>query len=164
MASLLSKFYRMSLNNGNYMLPIRSEIELTKYYIEIQKRRFKNLLNITFSIDESLLNYKTLKLILQPFIENSINHGIWDDEKGINIVIKLYKEENKIIFEIIDDGIGMSSSKLDELINDISNVSSGYGIRNVNNRIKLYFGDDFGVHIYSKIGIGTQVKIIIPFK
>ncbi|MCM8710736.1 histidine kinase [Clostridium sp. SYSU_GA19001] len=164
MTSLLSKFYRMSLNNGNYMLSIKNEIELTKYYIEIQKRRFKDLLNITFSLDDNLLKYKTLKLILQPFIENSINHGIWSYDCRINIIIKLYKAEDKIIFEVIDDGIGISKKKLCQILNEINNMTTGYGIKNVNNRIKLYFGDNFGVQVFSRLGIGTQVKITIPIQ
>lgn len=160
----LSKFYRMSLNSGKQIISIRDEIKLTQYYIEIQKVRFNNLMNITFFIDESLINYKTLKIILQPFIENSINHGLWDDEGKINIIIKIYKNHNKIVFEVIDDGMGMSNEKLSKLLNDINNITVGYGIRNVNNRIKLHFGEEFGVQIFSKLGIGTQVKILIPFE
>ena len=160
----LSKFYRMSLNSGKQIISIRDEIKLTQYYIEIQKVRFNNLINIIFFIDESLINYKTLKIILQPFIENSINHGLWDDEGKINIIIKIYRNHNKIVFEVIDDGMGMSNEKLSKLLNDINNITVGYGIRNVNNRIKLHFGEEFGVQIFSKLGVGTQVKILIPFE
>lgn len=160
----LSKFYRMSLNSGKQSISIRDEIKLTQYYIEIQKIRFNNLINIIFFIDESLINYKTLKIILQPFIENSINHGLWDDEGKINIIIKIYRNHNKIVFEVIDDGMGMSKEKLSKLLNDINNITVGYGIRNVNNRIKLHFGEEFGVQIFSKLGVGTQVKILIPFE
>ncbi|OPJ63990.1 sensor histidine kinase [Clostridium oryzae] len=164
MTSLLGKFYRLSLNKGKNMFHVSDEIELTQYYIEIQKIRFQNLLNITFELDETLAEYKVPKLILQPFIENSINHGIFDDEKGINIIIKLYGQDGKIVFEVVDDGIGMDNNKLESILNQMSSLTEGFGIKNVNNRIKLYFGDEYGVQIFSKLNEGTQVKIILPMQ
>lgn len=162
MASLLGKFYRLSLSKGKNIISLSDEIELTKYYVQIQKIRFQSLINVIFRVDESLLNYKTLKLMLQPFIENSINHGIWDDEKSINIIIKLYREKGNIVLEVVDDGMGMTEDTYKGLLDEIELQKGGYGIKNVNKRIKLNFGDTYGVTIFSRLGIGTQVKIYLP--
>jgi two-component system sensor histidine kinase YesM len=164
MSSLLSKFYRLSLSKGRSIMSISDEIELTKYYVEIQKKRFQNLLNVVFILDESLMNYKTPKLVLQPFIENSINHGIWDDERSINITVKLYKQNDNIVFEVMDDGMGMKAETYKGLLADIAQQKEGFGVKNVNKRIKLYFGENYGVNIFSRLGIGTQVKIILPIR
>ncbi len=162
MVNYLSRFYRISLNNGKKIVTVREEIELTKNYISIQQIRFQDLLHITYDIDESLFEKKTIKLILQPMIENSINHGLWNDESGINIIIRLYKSDSGMIFEVIDDGVGISPDKQKNLFTNQVKQSTGYSMKNVNERIKLYFGEDYGVTIFSRPGIGTYVKISTP--
>lgn len=162
MSSLLSKFYRLSLSKGSSIVPINDEIELTKYYVEIQKIRFNKLVNVVFDIDESSLKFKTLKLILQPFIENSINHAIWDDDRCLNIIVRLYSKQNSIVFEVLDDGTGMKPIIYQNLLEDIAMQKEGFGIKNVHKRIQLSFGTSYGVKIYSRLGVGTQVKITIP--
>ena len=152
----LAKFYRISLNKGKNEITIGEEFELTQNYIYILDVRFKGILHFTIQYDESILNYKTPKLLLQPFIENCVNHAIYDDENGINIVIKAFKEGNNIKFKVIDDGLGMSSKKLSEL------METGFGIKNVNDRVKLLYGEDYGVSVFSRPGIGTSVNILIP--
>ncbi|WP_261301479.1 sensor histidine kinase [Paenibacillus andongensis] len=161
MVSHLAKFYRISLNKGKMILPISEEIKLTKYYIAIQQIRFEGLLRIHYAIDDSVLVYQTVKLALQPFVENAINHAVWDDEVGINIIIKVYKDECDVYLEVIDDGMGMRTKTLETALNKTDNVS-GYGITNVDQRIKLAFGDEYGVTLYSKFGIGTKAQIRIP--
>ncbi|MGO4270411.1 sensor histidine kinase, partial [Paenibacillus sp. TAF58] len=161
MVSHLAKFYRISLNKGKMILPISEEIKLTKYYIAIQQIRFEGLLRLHYAIDDSVLAYQTVKLALQPFVENAINHAVWDDEAGINIIIKVYKDERDIYLEVIDDGMGMRTETLERALSKIDNVS-GYGITNVDQRIKLAFGDEYGVTLYSKFGIGTKAQIRIP--
>ncbi|KRE34230.1 sensor histidine kinase [Paenibacillus sp. Soil724D2] len=161
MVSHLAKFYRISLNKGKMILPISEEIKLTKYYIAIQQIRFEGLLRLHYTIDDSVLVYQTVKLALQPFVENAINHAVWDDEVGINIIIKVYKDDRDIYLEVIDDGMGMQTETLERALSKIDNVS-GYGITNVDQRIKLAFGDEYGVTLYSKFGIGTKAQIRIP--
>lgn len=161
MVSHLAKFYRISLNKGKMILPISEEIKLTKYYIAIQQNRFEGLLRLHYVIDESVLVYQTVKLALQPFVENAINHAIWDDELGINIIIKAYKDDRDIYLEVIDDGMGMRPETMERALNKPDNVS-GYGITNVDQRIKLAFGDEYGVSLYSKFGVGTKAQIRIP--
>jgi two-component system sensor histidine kinase YesM len=104
-----------------------------------------------------------VKLTLQPFVENAMNHAIWDDKLGITIMIKAYRDGPDIILKIIDDGMGMRMRG--ECGNDLpasGDPLSGYGIRNVDNRIKLLYGDSYGISIYSRLGIGTTVTIRIP--
>lgn len=163
MVSHLAKFYRISLNKGKMILPISEEIKLTKYYIAIQQQRFQGLLHVHYAIDESVLVYQTVKLTLQPFVENAINHAIWDDEAGINLIIKAYKDSDDIYLEVIDDGMGMRAETLERTLSKTDNVS-GYGIANVDQRIKLAFGSEYGVSLYSKLGIGTKAQIRIPVK
>ncbi|REE69742.1 two-component system sensor histidine kinase YesM [Paenibacillus taihuensis] len=161
MADELARFYRISLNKGKKSISIAQEIKLTQHYLSIQKTRFDGLFNVHYKLDESLLNYITLKLIVQPFIENCINHAIWDDESGINIVIKLCADGDDIVFSIIDDGMGISRPILARMTEQ-TEQPAGYGIYNVNQRIKLVYGDAYGVKVYSRIGIGTTVQIRIP--
>lgn len=161
MVSHLAKFYRISLNKGKMILPISEEIKLTKYYIAIQQIRFEGLLRLHYAIDDSVLVYQTVKLALQPFVENAINHAVWDDEVGLNIIIKVYKDDRDIYLEVIDDGMGIRTETLERALNKIDH-GSGYGITNVDQRIKLAFGDEYGVTIYSKFGIGTKAQIRIP--
>lgn len=161
MVSHLAKFYRISLNKGKMILPISEEIKLTKYYIAIQQIRFEGLLRLHYAIDDSVLVYQTVKLALQPFVENAINHAVWDDEVGLNIIIKVYKDDRDIYLEVIDDGMGIRTETLERAQNKIDH-GSGYGITNVDQRIKLAFGDEYGVTIYSKFGIGTKAQIRIP--
>ncbi len=162
MVNYLSKFYRISLNNGKKIISVREEIELTRNYLSIQHVRFQDLLHVTYELDESLYDLKTIKLILQPLIENSINHGIWNDDKGIAINIKLYREGENIVFEVIDDGLGIGLEKQKTLLVHQVKQTTGYSMKNVNERIKLYFGEKYGIEIFSRPGIGTYVKITIP--
>ncbi|MBD2868000.1 cache domain-containing sensor histidine kinase [Paenibacillus arenilitoris] len=161
MVTDLAKFYRISLNKGKSQISVNEELQLTKYYVAIQQVRFADLLRVHYRIDESVLPCPIVKLTLQPFVENCINHAIWDDKCGINIIIKAYREGPDIVLKVIDDGMGMRGCDKRELP-ESGSALSGYGIRNVDNRIKLLFGDSYGVSVYSRLGIGTTVTIRIP--
>lgn len=156
----LAKFYKYSLNKGNNTFKVIDEIELTKSYLSIQSIRFKNKINISYDISDKVAELNTIKLIVQPFIENSIIHGMWGDKRNININIIVKLEDNKIVWKIIDDGIGMSKEALDNILNneDIGE-SSGYGITNVDKRIKISYDNSCGVRIYSRKCIGTTIII-----
>ncbi|MGO4109234.1 sensor histidine kinase [Paenibacillus sp. YAF4_2] len=162
MVTDLAKFYRISLNKGKNTLSVHEEIQLTRYYVSIQQVRFANLLRVHYDIDESVLPCPIVKLTLQPFVENCINHAIWDHEHGINIIIRAYREGQDILLNVIDDGMGMRMQS--GLLPISEDTLSGYGVRNVDNRIKLLFGDSYGVSIFSRFGIGTTVTIRIPGK
>lgn len=156
----LAKFYRLSLNEGRIVLPISEELEQANAYINIQKIKYEDRMGVIFDIDPEIMKYDTIKLIIQPFIENILEHAWCADH--INIRIVGTRDGETIQFKIIDDGVGISSELLEQMadINESANV--GYGIYNVNQRIKLFYGPSYGVHIYSKLGIGTTVCIRFP--
>ncbi|MFS0869871.1 cache domain-containing sensor histidine kinase [Paenibacillus xylanilyticus] len=156
----LAKFYRISLNKGKSILTINEEVKLTQSYNAIQLIRFKGQLNFIYTIDQTILPYSTVKLALQPFVENAIIHAIWNQERPLNIHIKGVVENNSIILSVIDDGMGMSRDTLQSLLED--KPGRGYGISNVDRRIKLKFGEYYGVKVYSRLGAGTTIQIILP--
>lgn len=159
--SKLAKFFRISLSSGKEMVSIGDEVEHIKLYIDIQKKRFNDAIETSFEMDEEIMEYETVKLILQPLVENAILHGIMEskEKKGI-IKIKSYREEEDIVLEIADNGKGMSEEKIKEIL-DIKS-KSGYGIKNVNQRIKLKYGNQFGLSYQSILLEGTKVTIRFP--
>jgi two-component system sensor histidine kinase YesM len=158
----LAKFYRISLNKGKSVLTINEELKLTQSYNAIQLIRFRGQLNITYNVDEAILPYSTVKLALQPFVENAVLHAVWNQESPLNIHIKGVIEDNDILLSVIDDGMGMSRETLHALLGD--KPGRGYGISNVDRRIKLKYGDYYGVKVFSRLGIGTTVQIRLPQK
>ncbi|WP_298841434.1 sensor histidine kinase [uncultured Clostridium sp.] len=162
MVNSLVIFYRMTLNKGKDIITISNEIEQAKAYIRILKIRMSEIFNIFYDIDEDVKRFFTVKVILQPFIENIIDHAVFDREGPINIIISIKMQDNSIIFKIIDDGVGMSENKIKSLFLNDSSVSSGYGIINVDEKLKMYYGNEYGIKIFSKLGIGTVITIKIP--
>jgi len=160
MVLLLSNFMRLSLNKGKNVYTIRKEVEHLRTYIEIQQIRHKNKFQVIEDIDENILDYYTIKLILQPIIENCIVHGFKNTMQTGTIEIYGGFDGEDILFTIRDNGCGMDDNTL-KCIFDKSD-SKGYGIKNVNERIKLYFGEKYGLEIESSPGKGTTVKIRIP--
>ncbi|MFC7750720.1 sensor histidine kinase [Paenibacillus thermoaerophilus] len=156
MLSLLGKMLRLGLSKGAAFIPIRDEMEYLRYYIELQTIRFPCDLQITVNVPDNLCSYMVPKLMLQPFIENSLIHGM-DRDKGGRIEIEAGESGPDIWFRLTDNGKGMDVRQLSER-KDLG-VS---GIRNVRERIKLYFGDPYGVEIESGINRGTVVHIRIP--
>lgn len=159
MVSSLVIFYRVSLSNGKTIISIDEEIQQVNAYINIQKIKYRDRLSITYQVKEELLKYNTIKLILQPFVENSLKHAWYNNHIHIKIVVE--ESEEGIVFLIIDDGIGISDEILEQLQKENSELV-GYGIFNVNQRIKLNFGENYGVKISSELGKGTTVRILIP--
>ncbi len=160
----LSKFFRLSLNKGNDFYSISDELEHVKSYINIQKIKYKSHIEFVFDIENTCLKYKTLKILLQPLVENSICHGIEPlGGKGI-IEIKIYSKNNVIKMVVSDNGIGINKQPLEVLKDSFKNdsLSKGYGLANIDERIKLYFGAEFGVHIENNQESGTKVTITIP--
>lgn len=161
---LLAKFYKLSLSQGRDVISISDEIEHVKTYLEIQNRRFMNGIKFTVEVEEEILKYSIPKLILQPIIENALLHGILEKPEscGEIILIGKIKKGNIHIF-IKDDGIGISQEGIDRLMSkDIRKPASGYGIRNVRDRIRIFYGEEYGVEYQSQIGIGTVVHITFP--
>lgn len=161
MVENLAIFYRLSLNQGREHLLIREELNLVQAYIEIQQIRLESKIRVTYDVDPALLECITLKIILQPFVENAILHGAETKEGLTTVAIKGFASEGDIIFEIIDDGVGMQTTPA---LDGSSYIKTGYGIRNVQERIQLQYGTGYGIALYSKPGIGTKVTIRIPMK
>lgn len=160
----LSGFFRISLSKGKEFIPIAKEIEHVKNYLFIQQYRFSDILDYTIHIDESLNEFYTLKLILQPLIENSIQHGIKPKQLHCHIHIFGERSGNEAIFRIIDDGVGMNEETLNQLRHDLkeSKQGLGYGLYNVNRRCKLIYGNQYDLEIESKIGEGCCIILHIP--
>ncbi|MCJ8012615.1 sensor histidine kinase [Paenibacillus sp. KQZ6P-2] len=159
MVSELATFYRLTLNQGRSIIPIREEIQQVRSYIGIQKIKHVDRLEVSFDIHFSVLEYDTVKLVLQPFVENALKHAM--SEEPLHIRIVAYQEEGAIVMKVIDNGVGMSEETISKIF-ACNDQRIGYGIRNVNERIKLQFGESFGITIESKLSIGTTVRIVIP--
>ncbi len=156
----LAKFFRLSLSSGKEMIPIGEELEHIRLYVDIQNVRFEDRIRLNMEIDETVLDYYTVNLILQPLLENAIMHGIneRDDKEGL-IRIVAYEDIESIVFKISDNGVGMSEEELKHLE---TGETSGYGVRNVNERLQLRFGPEYGLQYESKKGLGTTVTVRIP--
>ena len=164
----LASFFRNTLTSG-YFVSIENEIKYTKEYVNILALRYGDLFDIEWDIDESILSYTIIKICLQPIIENAVYHGIKQkNDKGL-IKIKGLCDNNNIILIVSDDGIGIEKDDLDELNKTLSETSftnekSHIGLSNVNQRIKIIFGDSYGIHVESTVGVGTDVYVTIPKK
>lgn len=157
----LARYYKLTLSKGADVISIAEELEHANVYIQIlQKIKLKNRLSVKFNFNENLMECITVKMVLQPFVENAIFHGFDDRQGEGEIIINVFERDNKIIFEVIDNGKGISPEEI-LLVTHIE--SSGYGIKNVNSKIKLYFGNEYGVTIDSVPGSGTKVTIVIPY-
>ena len=161
----LAKFYKLSLNKGKDIVSIEDEINHIKTYVKIQNLRFDNKIDLIVDIDSEIYKYRVLKLILQPIVENSIYHGILEKNnihKG-TITINAHLEDNDILLTVSDDGEGMTEEKVKEILTEeITNENHGYGVRNINHRIKLIYGQQYGLTYHSAQGKGTTVEIRIP--
>jgi two-component system sensor histidine kinase YesM len=166
MTSALAKLFRASITKDQELVPIRVEVEHITNYLLIQKMRYNEELNYVLDIDESILGFKTLKILLQPFVENAIYHGIrsmYGMEDGL-ITIRGRQSGEHIRFEVEDNGLGMTPEQASRLLINYEEDgrNQGIGIRNVNERIKLYFGHEYGIQIRSEIEEGTCITIVIP--
>lgn len=162
----LTKLLRISINLGQEMIPLEEEIEYVKNYIVIQKLRFNESFTIDYNIQEDCLSNELPKLILQPIVENSIIYGVEDGTENLKIQINAYKKEDNLLIEVIDNGPGMDSHIMENILRQSSDSHkfSKVGLNNVNQRIKLYFGSEFGLTIKSKREEGTKITITIPYK
>jgi len=166
MTSALAKLFRASITKDQELVPIQVEIEHITNYLLIQKMRYNDELNYVIDIDDDIHSYKTLKILLQPLVENAIYHGIrnmYGMEDGV-ITIRGRQTGDQVIFEVEDNGHGMTPEQQGRLLlnNEGDSRTQGIGIRNVNERIKLYFGHEYGIQIKSEIEEGTCITITIP--
>jgi two-component system sensor histidine kinase YesM len=157
----LAKFFRLSLSEGRDIITIREELDHVRTYLDIQNKRFGGTIEQRYEIETGLENFLTVKLILQPIVENSVLHGIQEreDKQGtIRIAVSREGELLKIVVE--DDGVGMSTQQAERLAR--REAGGGYGVQNVIDKIKLHYGDEYGLEFESEPGKGTRVTVRIP--
>lgn len=165
MITSLASLFRISLSKGNTIITIKDEFTHAANYLSIQKVRFKNKFDARFEIDPAIEDCMTIKLIIQPLIENAIYYGVNPmDEDGL-ITIRGYEKDEDIFIEVIDNGMGMPAPVVEKLLTHkktTNSKGSGIGLWNVNQRIRLYFKGDYGLSIASEPDEGTKVTIHLP--
>jgi len=159
----LSSFFRISLSHGIDFIPIHDEIEHVRNYLIIQQIRYSDVLSYEIDVDEDIPNKKILKLLLQPLVENSLYHGIKNTRDRGKITVSVKKDDGEIRFTVADTGIGMKPETLEALKYEINhgNGEKGYGLFNVNRRLKLYYDLQEGIEIKSEYKKGTEVSFSI---
>ena len=164
MVVALAKFFRISISKGKTIITVKEELEHVKNYMIIESIRYKDTFTFHIDLEEGCEDYLAMKLMLQPFVENSIYHGLKNlEDEGI-IDIKVYKEDDFLYYVVKDNGYGMRQSKIDELYERMRNddVTNSVGIKNVYQRLKLYFGDKADIIIESELDEYTKFIIKTP--
>ena len=167
MITALSRFFRIGISGGKTIITVRQELEHARNYLAIQKIRYKNKFEYFIEAEDGIMECRTLKLILQPIIENALYHGIQYIQHQGQIHINVWEEEGVLIFSVQDNGVGMEeevSTKLLEEGRTIQTKGSGVGVQNVYRRIQLYYGIEYGVEIQSEVDEGTTILIKIPLE
>ena len=166
MISALAKLFRISISKGRDIITIGEELEHARNYLIIQQIRYHGKFEFSIDVEDGLEDCPTIKLIVQPIVENAIYHGIKYLQEMGNITIKAYRRKpGAIVLEIRDNGGGMGEEILTKILSFKGNHSSkegGIGVRNVHQRVQLYYGSDFGLEISSELDVGTLVRIVIP--
>ncbi len=162
----LARFFRISLSKGKSIITVKDELEHVRNYLMIQQMRFKNKFVYKIEAGEDVLNLVSLKLMLQPLVENAIYHGMEFMDGDGEICVEVYRDAEELRFLVRDNGLGMTEKQVAELLGEKHHVSSkrgsGIGVKNVMERIKLYFGDDYGLSIWSEPDEGTTITIRLP--
>lgn len=162
MVNALAKLFRISISKGHELITIQKEVEHARSYLKIQNFRYKNQFSYDFQIEEDCLQYYCNKITLQPIIENAIYHGLDRMVDEGHIQIRIYSEGEDVIFRVEDNGVGMSEEQCRSILHKEPGDNSGIGIKNVNDRIKIYFGKEYGLSIESELDVGTCVTIRMP--
>ena len=167
MTEALAKLFRISLNKGNEEISLERELEHVKNYLIIQSMRYADKFTYEISAEPGVERCRTIKLILQPIVENCIYHGIKKKRGTGKITIRAYRREQNLIIEVSDDGCGMPEEICRKILSDeieSENISgSGIGVKNVNERIQLRFGKKYGLSYSSEEGVGTTVTYVLPY-
>ena len=155
MVEALSDNFKLALNNGNKYIKVADSVKWMQGYMKLQNMRYNNRFELFVDISREILQRETITFIFQPFIENAMYHGLEPKIGKGKISLRGWQEQNNMIFTIEDDGVG---------IDDMSRLENGYGVRNVIERIKLNYGEKYGVIFESSPGKGTKVTIVVPVK
>ncbi len=164
MTASLARLLRQSISNEDEVISIGQEIEYARGYLTIQKMRYKDKMEFRIDVEPSILNIRLIKLVLQPIIENAIYHGLkYKESKGLLLVKGFLKDGNAVI-QVIDDGVGMEPEVLEHIFekHKVNYRSNGVGVYNVQKRLQLYYGSEYGITYESEKGKGTTATITIP--
>ncbi|WP_027088564.1 sensor histidine kinase [Thomasclavelia saccharogumia] len=163
MTATLGKFYRIGLSRGKELITIREELLHASSYMSMQEYRFSGQFDWQIIAQEDVMDYLCCRIIIQPFLENAIYHGMESEiEKG-KIIVRVTKEDALYIW-VEDNGIGMTKDKCESILKNDNKNNNHVGIRNVNDRIQICFGKEYGVTIISEVDKGTKIKIRLPLK
>lgn len=162
MVHALARLFRISISRGHELIPIAKELEHAESYLQIQMYRYKNQFTYTFDVDPDCLGYYCNKITLQPIIENSINHGLDLMVEEGRIDVRVRFDGDDIVFSVQDNGVGMGPEQLEAIMQNGPTDRTGIGIKNVNDRLKIYFGRNYGLSITSEPDVGTCVEIRMP--
>ena len=164
MTASLARLLRQSISNEDEVVSIGQEVEYARGYLTIQKMRYKDKMEFQIEVDPSILHIPLIKLVLQPVIENAIYHGLkYKESKGLLLVKGFMKNDNAVL-QVIDNGVGMDEETLAHIYerHKVNYQSNGVGVYNVQKRLQLYYGNEYGITYESKKGEGTTATITIP--
>lgn len=162
MVHALARLFRISISKGHELIPIRKELEHAESYLQIQKYRYKNQFSYQFTVDESCLDCLCNKITLQPILENAITHGLDLMVEPGHIDVEVCRDGEDILFRVRDDGVGMDEEQVRHILHSEPGDRTGIGIKNVNDRLRIYFGEGYGLRIESELDEGTCVEIRMP--
>lgn len=166
MVTSLARLFRISLSRGKNIITVADELEHVRNYLTIQKMRYKNKFSYEIDVEPETLQCATIKLIVQPLVENAIYHGMEFMSGDGEIKIKAYQTGEELFIDIVDNGLGMPQEQAEALLTEESTKKrgkgSGIGLKNVQERIQLYFGSQYGLAIYSEPDEGTTARIHLP--
>lgn len=163
MVNALARLFRISISKGHELIPVEKEVEHAKSYLKIQKFRYKNQFQYSFDVQESCLGYYCNKITLQPIIENAIYHGLNRMIDEGMIEIRIFEDGDDVVFTVADNGVGMTKEQCGSILHrEVRGQTGGIGIKNVNDRVKIYFGEQYGITIESELDEGTKVSIRMP--
>ncbi len=160
-SNALARFYRLSLSRGRNIIPVADEADQARAYLDVMAIRYRDRIHAVFRLDEDIKAAYTLKLVLQPFVENALLHGMNERKNRITIIVSARCEGGELVWQVIDDGVGMDADRLARLENPQTSAA-GYGVANVHRRIQMHFGSAYGVQMHSEPGVGTAVRIRMP--
>ncbi|MDR1640362.1 MAG: sensor histidine kinase [Clostridiales bacterium] len=162
MIGALARFFRISLSRGAELIPIEMEMEHAKNYLIIQSFRYGDDFTYRFEMSDDVSFCLCNKICLQPLIENSIIHGFGEYCDEGEMVISALEEDGNIVLRVTDNGVGMTAEKKEEIEKNLTESGSGFGLKNVNDRVRFFFGPQYGISVDSEQDVGTTVTITIP--
>lgn len=169
MTSVLARFFRQAIGNSDVFVTIWRELEYTRNYLLIQQMRYRDKITFDIVVNEDIYDCRIVKLVLQPLVENALYHGLKYKTQQGNIKITGYRDAERVIIRVVDNGIGIAEDKLEKIfsISDSKEKKgrhTGVGLGNIQSRLKLYYGEDCGIQVESKVNIGTTITVTIPYQ